>query len=230
MRSNLLIKTHYSSTENLISSYISIVNKDQSFYNAFEKHVPKGAVNYCFDIWKENPFSFYITKERNTKLGDFRYRKDKITQTITINHNLNPYQFLITYVHEVAHHRAFAKYGLRIKPHGAEWKKSFQELMAPLLEVSIFPKDVLIPLKRHMINPRASSGSDFILMVELRKFDQRQDDAVQYLQQVAKGTQFEIRGRLFEKLETRRTRVLCLEIESGKKYLISNHAEVRVKD
>jgi len=208
-----------------------MVNKDQSFYDAFEKHVPIGAVNYCFDIWKEDPFNFYITRERNTKLGDFRYRRDKKVQTITINHNLNPYQFLITYVHEVAHYRAFTKFGLSIKPHGLEWKKSFQELMAPLLEVNIFPRDVLIPLKRHMINPKASSGSDFFLMVELRKFDQAEkEDNVQYLQQVKKGTQFEIRGRLFEKLETRRTRVLCLEIGSGKKYLISSHVEVKIKN
>lgn len=207
-----------------------MVNKDQHFYEAFDKHVPKGAVNYCFDIWKENPFNFYITRERNTKLGDFRFRKDKKIQTITINHNLNPYQFLITYVHEVAHYRAFTNFGLRIKPHGIEWKKSFQELMEPLLEVSIFPRDVLIPLKRHMINPKASSGSDFFLMVELRKFDLIvKDENVQYLQQIKKGTQFEIRGRLFEKIETRRTRVLCLEINSGKKYLISSHAEVKVK-
>lgn len=207
------------------------MNKDQNFYDAFDKHVPKGAVNYCFDIWKEDPFNFYITKERNTKLGDFRYRRDKKVQTITINHNLNPYQFLITYVHEVAHYRAFTKFGFSIKPHGLEWKKSFQELMEPLLDVNIFPRDVLIPLRRHMINPKASSGADFFLMVELRKFDQAEkDDDVQYLQHIKKGTQFEIRGRLFEKLETRRTRVLCLEINSGKKYLISSHAEVKIKN
>nr|WP_245531159.1 SprT-like domain-containing protein [Belliella baltica] len=212
-------------------SYIRPVNRDQNFYEAFEKHVPKGAVNYCFDIWKEDPFNFYITKERNTKLGDFRYRRDKKVQTITINHNLNPYQFLITYVHEVAHYRAFTKFGLSIKPHGLEWKKYFQELMEPLLDVSIFPRDVLIPLKRHMMNPKASSGADFFLMVELRKFDRSEkSDELQYLQQVKKGTQFEIQGRLFEKLETRRTRVLCLEVNSGKKYLISSHAEVKIKN
>ena len=102
--------------------------------------------------------------------------------------------------------------------------------MEPLLEVNIFPRDVLIPLKRHMMNPKASSGADFFLMVELHKFDQSEkEDDVQYLQQIKKGTHFEIRGRLFEKLETRRTRVLCLEITSGKKYLISSHAEVKIK-
>lgn len=214
----------------MIYPYISRVNKDQNFYEAFDKYVPKGAVNYCFDIWKEDPFNFYITRERNTKLGDFRYGRDKKVQTITINHNLNPFQFLITYVHEVAHYRAFTQYGLGIKPHGVEWKRSFQKLMDPLLDNSIFPREILIPLRRHMINPKASSGADYFLMVELRKFDkEKKEEGILYLQQIKKGTQFEIRGRVFEKLETRRTRVLCLEISSGRRYLISSHAEVKIK-
>jgi hypothetical protein len=207
-----------------------LMNKDQKFYEAFKKHLPEGAVNYCFDLWKADPFNFYITRERQTKLGDFRYRSDQKVQTITINHNLNPYQFLITYVHEVAHYRAFTKYGTKIKPHGIEWKRAFQELLYPLLDPQIFPRDILIPLKRYIINPKASTGADPWLMMELRKFDENNGNTgLQFLQQIKVGSQFEIKGRIFEKLEVKRTRVLCLEIDSGRKFLISGHAEVKLK-
>ncbi|MFD2034209.1 SprT-like domain-containing protein [Belliella marina] len=206
------------------------MNNDQAFFKAFQKHLPEGAVNYCYDIWKEKPFNFYITNTRSSKLGDFRYRSDRKTQTITINHDLNPFQFLITYIHEVAHYHAFAMYGLNIKPHGREWKLTFQKLMMPMLDPKIFPIEVLIHLKRHMRNPKASSVSDYFLMVELRKFDKEaKEEGIQLLQQIKSGTVFEIRGRVFEKLETRRTRVLCMELDTGRKYLISCHAEVKVR-
>ncbi|MCH7401458.1 SprT-like domain-containing protein [Belliella kenyensis] len=205
------------------------MNHDPRFQQAFEKHLPIKAVPYCLSLWKETPFSFHITKERMTKLGDFRYRSNQKIQTITINYNLNPYQFLITYIHEVAHLRTFAKYGLNIKPHGTEWKRSFQELMSPLLTHEVFPTEILIPLRRHMINPKASSSADLWLMMEVKKFDKKSTSKNKfYLNQIKSGNKFELRGRVFEKLELRRTRVLCLEVSSGKKFLISSHAEVKL--
>ncbi|WP_200974859.1 SprT-like domain-containing protein [Echinicola sp. 20G] len=192
----------------------------------FKQQVPENAVQYCWDLWHEDPFHFKISHSRKTKLGDFRYRTDQEIQKITINHDLSIYQFLITYIHEVAHHRTFKKYGLKVKPHGIEWKKTFQQLFAPLLSDLVFPKDILLPLKRHMQNPKASSGADFWLSKELRKYDSFQHKAI-YLDEIKIGSQFEIKGRQFKKVQPRRTRVLCEEIPSGRRYLISGHAEVK---
>ncbi|MCH6236654.1 SprT-like domain-containing protein [Cognataquiflexum rubidum] len=206
------------------------MDKDQAFLKAFQKHVPLPAAEYCWNLWKELPFNFYITRTRQTKLGDFRYRRDQKIQTITINHDLNPYQFLITYVHEVAHFRAFEKYGLNIKPHGPEWKIAFRNLMTPLLSDQVFPKDVLIPLKRHFINPKASSGSDLFLSKAVKKYDGQKTDGVALLVDLIPGEIFELKGRAFKKEAIRRTRVLCQEVDTGRKYLISAHAEVKKID
>ena len=195
------------------------------------KHrVPDNAVQYCWDLWHEDPFHFILTKSRSSKLGDFRYRTDRKVQQITINHDLNRYQFLITYIHEVAHYRAFKSDGLRIKPHGTEWKKTFQKLMAPVLSDLVFPKDILLPLKRYLINPKASTGTDLFLSREVRKYDLRElDKEVVYLSQIKPGEDFTLRGRQFKKEATRRTRILCLELATGKKYLISGNAEVGIE-
>lgn len=196
-----------------------------------QQQVPANAVQYCWDIWHEDPFHFIITKSRRSKLGDFRYRSDRQIQQITINHDLNPYQFLITYLHEVAHYRAFKQQGLAIKPHGIEWKRAFQKLMSPMLSDLVFPKDVLLPLKQHLINPKARTGADLFLSKELRKYDFRDTDRpVTYLSDLKPGTSFNLRGRKFKKESTRRTRILCLEVNSGQKYLISANAEVIVKE
>ncbi|GGF35008.1 SprT-like domain-containing protein [Echinicola rosea] len=193
----------------------------------FEAKVPENAISYCLRLWQELPFHFTVSKVRLSKLGDFRFRADKSIQTITINHNLNRYQFLITYIHEVAHHRAFKAYGTSIKPHGREWKAMFRELMMPVLTDEVFPKDLLIPLRRHMANPKASSSTDFWLNRELRKYDASLNGLKAiYLNELTIGTVFELRGRKFKKMQPRRTRILCEEINSGRHFLISGNAEV----
>ena len=198
-----------------------------NIYEVLEKQVPKDAAQYCWDLWYEDPFYFKLSRTRCSKLGDFSYRRDREVQQITINHDLNPYQFLITYIHEVAHHRAFKVYGLKIKPHGVEWKMMFRKLMSPMLSDLVFPKDVLIPLKRHMHNPKASTGADLFLLREVRKYDLRDSDKkITYLNEVSPGMAFSFKGRAFKKESTIRTRILCLELDTGRKFLISGNAEV----
>lgn len=206
------------------------MNQQEQFLEAFKKYLPAGAVEYCFSLWQEKPFNFYITKGRLTKLGDFRYRKDRKLQTISINHDLNPYQFLITFVHEVAHYRAFENHGFNIKPHGAEWKMTFRKLMIPLLNDKVFPKEIQVALSRHLKNPKASTGADLFLSKTVKAFDNNIQSGKVFLADLAKGEVFELQGRKFQKDHTKRTRVLCEEVQTGKKYLISAHAEVKKLD
>ncbi|MBT0813009.1 transcription elongation protein SprT [Litoribacter ruber] len=205
------------------------MERNKEIYQAFLDHVPENAAAYCYDLWKEDPFRFVISRSRSSKLGDFRYRRDRDVQTITINYDLNPYQFLITYIHEVAHHRVYRDFGLGVRPHGPEWKMVFRKLLAPMLSDLVFPRDILIPLKRHMLNPKASSGADVFLSRELKKYDLSFQEGLNrplFLTDIKVGQSFSLRGRVFTKEDTRRTRVVCLEVASGRKYLISLNAEV----
>lgn len=191
--------------------------------------LPAAAVNYALELWEKEPFSFKTTATRKSKLGDFRYRRDRQIQTITINADLNPYQFLLTYIHEVAHLQAFVRFGIEIPPHGVEWKSTFQQLMIPILSTTFFPIDLLIPLRKHMKNPKASSSTDLFLMKEISKYDDKSaNQEITFLSDIKPGNRFLLSGREFEKGETRRTRVLCQEVTSGKKYLIAQLAKVKL--
>ncbi|MFC3416946.1 SprT-like domain-containing protein [Algoriphagus hitonicola] len=204
------------------------MNSTEKLRLIFSKHLPQNSIPYCLDLWIKNGFNFTVTPTRKTKLGDFRWRRDSSRQTITINGTLNPYQFLITYIHEVAHLHTYLHYGVETAPHGKEWKITFQKLMSPLLKVEIFPKDILIPLSRHMRNPKASSAGDLFLNKELSKYDLNHHVSEEvFLADLKPGLQFELQGRKFKKKETRRTRVLCEEIPSGKKFLISQLAKIK---
>jgi hypothetical protein len=192
------------------------------------KKLPNSVIDYCVELWQKEPFSFKTTRSRKSKLGDFRYRRDRSTQTITINADLNPYQFLVTYLHEVAHLHSFIRFGWDVQPHGKEWKSTFQGLVYPILTEKYLPLDLIIPLRKHMINPKASSSTDLFLMKEISKYDRLDlEDTLQFLSDLKPGERFLLSNRKFEKLETRRTRVLCLEVQTGEKFLIAQMAKVK---
>ena len=81
--------------------------------------MPENSIEFIEGILEKEKISIKIVNQRQTKHGDFR-RLSSGQYQITINNNLNPHQFLLTLIHEIAHHVTFQKYG-RVKPHGKEW-------------------------------------------------------------------------------------------------------------
>jgi hypothetical protein len=138
---------------------------------------------------------------------------------ITLNNDLNPYLFLVTYVHEVAHLFVHKKSGNRVEPHGVEWKEEFRVLMLPLLKESSFPPEILHELRRHMADPKASSFADTALTNSFRKYDPEHLHSVQ-LSEVAEGSVFKLQGKYFKKGKLRRTRIVCREMKTRRLYLV----------
>ncbi|MFT6035960.1 MAG: SprT protein [Marivirga sp.] len=200
----------------------------EKIHQRIARFVPEPAVNEAYHLWEKRPFRFIISKARNSKLGDFRKRPNDALAVITVNENLNPYNFLITFVHEVAHHWVYEEFKNQVAPHGIEWKKQFASLMEPFLLATIFPQAVLGPLKRYMINPKASSQSDIRLASALALFDENRGGQEGIaLHTLTVGTAFLLEDRTFQSIESRRTRVRCKELESGRHYLVHKLALVK---
>ncbi len=199
-------------------------------YKIFQKHFPPLAVDYCYKLWKDLSFKFKITKPRDTKLGDYSFRTSR-GHTITVNNNLNQYSFLITYIHEVAHLITFQAHGNKPLPHGKEWKSNFYTTFKPLLNNTIIPEALLLVLINYLKNPKASSLGDSALVQALRIYDIKDEhsteEATIELKQLPVGNHFILGNRLFCKGELRRTRYLCTDISSKKKYLIASLALVK---
>lgn len=189
-----------------------------------QQHIPAPAVEYCFNLWLKYKFVFKLRKARITKVGDFTFRTGQTPQ-ITVNADLHSYSFLITYVHEVAHLEVHSVFGHRVEAHGDHWKKTFQQLMVPVLSDEIFPPALLLVLKRHMANPKASSFSDSELTAALRKFDRNQATVI-LLSQLPEGSVFGLHGRWFKKGKQKRTRVMCREVNTKRDYLVPIDAPV----
>lgn len=191
------------------------------------KYLPEHAVETCFDLIKTNNVHLKIVNERVTRHGDYRKHPSGQHQ-ITVNANLNKYRFLITLIHEIAHLAAFEKFGRNIKPHGTEWKITFQRLMILFIRPEIFPHSVLPLVANHFRNPSASSDTDARLAFALKQFDERKSD-VYFIHEVPNGSKFRIQnGRIFQKKGLRVKRYECLEISTGRLFLFNANAEVEI--
>jgi hypothetical protein len=191
------------------------------------KYLPEHSVTPVFELIKSNSVHLKIVNERQTRHGDYRKALNG-KHEITVNSNLNKYRFLITLVHEIAHLAAFERYGRLIKPHGNEWKVTFQQLMVPFIRPDIFPHSVLPLVANHFRNPTASSDTDARLAHALKQFDERKAD-INYIFEIPNGSFFRIKnGKIFKKNGLRVKRYECLEIKTGKLYLFNANAEVEI--
>ncbi|NBL63619.1 sprT domain-containing protein [Flavobacterium sp. NST-5] len=190
------------------------------------KYLPEHAVEPVFELIVANEVHLKIVNERMTRHGDYR-KGPTGKHEITVNSSLNKYKFLMTLIHEIAHLVAFKKFGRNIKPHGNEWKYTFQQLMVPFIRPEIFPMQLLPLLARHFRNPSASSDTDTTLSLALKQFDLQSDK--NYIFEIPYGTVFRIyNGKIFRKGPQRTKRFECVELNTGKIYLFNPNAEVEV--
>jgi SprT protein len=192
----------------------------------FQNFIPEKAQLQILKLLEHDHLVVKIKNERKTRHGDYM-RLANGKHQITINSNLNEYRFLITLIHEIAHFEAYNTYGRFIKPHGIEWKKTFQHLMLPFLNPEIFPNHLLPMLAKHFKNPKASSDSDAQLALALKQFDEPNNKT--FIFEVPLGDAFKLyNGKVFKKGKKRTKRFECVEIKTGKLYLFNPNAEVEI--
>jgi len=194
--------------------------------NTLQNYIPSEAIPYVHQLLKHDNLLVKIKSERKTRHGDYRKLPNGKHQ-ITVNANLNSFRFLITLIHEIAHFEAYKTYGRFIKPHGMEWKNTFQHLMLPILNPQIFPNQILPLLAKHFKNPKASSDTDTALALALKQFDAPNDKT--FIFEVPVGSDFKLyNGRIFKKGKKRVKRHEAIEVNTGKLYLFNPNAEVEI--
>ncbi len=169
-----------------------------------------------------------ITRARRSVLGDYRHRYQHQPHRISVNGNLNPYAFLITLLHELAHLLTYERFGNRVSAHGTEWKSCFADLLQVFLLNRSFPPPLEKELQRTMQNPAASSCAEEGLIRALRLYDRSDQKQTGVLvEELALMAEFSTPdGRQFRVEKKMRKRYLCTELRSGKQYAFSPVYEV----
>lgn len=190
------------------------------------KYVPNNAVDSVIELIKKHRVHFKIVNQRHTRHGDYTRLPDG-SHRITVNSSSNPYRFLITTIHELAHLVAIETYGREIKPHGQEWKYTFTKMILPYLNDTIFPEELLPLLYRHFKNPKASSDTDALLSMALKKYDPPTSKV--YIDELPIGAIFRTsNGRIFRKERLIVKRTECRHLQSNRIYLFQPNTQVEL--
>lgn len=192
--------------------------------------LPEGTDAYVADLLGRHRIDVRLSRPRRTKLGDHRPPgRGRPAHRITVNDDLNPYAFLTTLLHEIAHaftwerHRAFRRW---LRPHGSEWKREFEGVLAPVVEAAILPAAITAALARSMRNPAAATCSDRELLLALARYD-RPDPRRVLVEDLAVGTIFRTDdGMLFHAGPKLRSRRRCFECRTGREYRVHGLARV----
>ena len=208
---------------------------EQVFINALQQFLPENTTIPVSNLLAQYNVHLKISRPRATKLGDYRAPHGNRGHRISINNDLNPFAFLITLVHEIAHLTTWLKKGNKVKPHGQLWQNEFKTLLTPFINQRVFPNDILMALLKHLHNPAASSCRDANLMKVLKKYDPQKGTI--FLEDLQLNEHFMLYNgghkrskQVFKKGLKQRTRYKCEEVFSGKYYLINKLAEVILID
>ena len=197
--------------------------------HALANDLPDGAFEPVVQLIHQYKVHLTVTRERKSVLGDYRHPFLGSNHKITVNGNLNKYEFLITLLHELAHLLCFEQYRNRVEAHGKEWKNIYGSLLKAFIDLDFFPEDIRKSLKKTLLNPAATANGETALLLVLRRYNPVQKAGVVVLAHLADGTLFkEIKGRTFKKIKLRRKRIECVEIATGNIYLFSALSEVEI--
>ncbi|MCX6287821.1 MAG: hypothetical protein NTY96_11960 [Bacteroidetes bacterium] len=200
----------------------------------FRSFIPETAMDMLIVCLQGRTLDCRITRKRSTKTGDFRPARNGRPPGITVNGDLNPYAFLLTLIHEIAHFfvyldtekaNIFLIRKHRPRPHGKEWKKRFTGLIQPFLSMNVFPDQIEKALVSYFEAPKASASADSRLQRVLQAYDPPGEHT--RITDIPEGELFMTgTGRIFLKMDKLRKRYRCQCVKSQRMYLFSPEAMI----
>lgn len=192
-------------------------------------YLPSAAVDRVFDFMNHFSVQLHITRERRSKLGDYRWPQPRHNfHEISVNGNLNPYYFLWVLLHEMAHLNCHQRYGSQAQPHGHEWQEEYRLLLGEYLDC--FTEDLSPMIRRFCQHIPLSHTQETKIEQQLKCHDPNYSPEESLtLNDLTPGTAFRIKAKPqhhFRAIEKRRTRWLCKDIDTGQQFLVSGIAEV----
>lgn len=212
-----------------IHLYLISLAKVEHPLQALNNYLPTGSFEPVVHLINHYKVHLTVTKARKSVLGDYRHAFLGANHKISVNGNLNQYEFLITLLHELAHLLCYEQYKNRVEAHGKEWKTIYGQLLAQFIQLQLFPADIQKALKKTVFNPAATANGETTLLLVLRKYDPVKKEGTAFVAHIAEGTLFEsLKGRIFKRGKKRRIRIECVEVSTGHVYSFSALTEVTI--
>lgn len=203
--------------------------KEKLSFDAFAAYMPAGAMDKVKVWFEKYQIKLVITRARKSILGNYLHpHQGHPHHAITINGNQNPYSFLVTLLHELAHLETFVQYANKVQAHGVEWQNVYRSIMIDYLGQRIFPDDLERAIDLSLKKVKAGSCSDPKLYKALAAYDEEQTEGLVWVEELVQGNYFVTKeGLVFQMIEKRRTRFLCEQLGTKKRYLFQGVARVK---
>ncbi|MDR2979093.1 MAG: SprT-like domain-containing protein [Bacteroidales bacterium] len=191
------------------------------FVDKIGNRFPSEAIDFVYDLFSNGHFSLKVSPPRVSKKGDFRYHvQGQKIPLITVNADLCRYEFLLVFIHEVAHYNVFIKYKIQdVRSHGAEWKGEYLLLLQQLLGNCTLPDDIRQAFVKHGQNVKSSSAMDQHLEDVFQKYRTQHKDTTS-LSKLKVGDKFILRHELFVVNEFLRTRAICTNMRTKRRFYV----------
>ena len=191
-----------------------------------QDYLPPGTYEPVLSYLRQYKVHLTVARDRKSVLGDYRHSTHHANHRISVNGNLNPYAFLITLLHELAHLLTFEQFGNNVLSHGREWKGIYVGILEQFLQHRVFPPDIEAELAISLQNPAATTCAEDGLLRVLRKYDAKESHH-RLVEEIKANELFRTHdGRVFKKQGKLKKRFQCIEIKTGKVYLFSPVYEV----
>ena len=197
--------------------------------HALAAYLPDNSFEHVVGYINHFKIHLTVTRQRKSVLGDYRHAGGWGNHKISINGNLNKYEFLITFLHELAHLFTYEQHKNKVEPHGIEWKNNYSQLLQDFTQRNIFPPDIVAALQKSIKNPSATANGETELLMVLRNYSQQLRPGFTIVDNIPNGGEFITEnGRHFKKVGKRRKRYECVELSTGRRYSFSGLSEVKI--
>jgi len=175
----------------------------------------------------KNNLKLIIRNPRKSFYGNMIYAKKEEKYKIYLNRNLSPNFFLYVFLHEYAHVLAHLQFGRKIKPHGKEWQKSFFILLQEAMDKGLFESNIHAEIEKQFFKTCVYSNMrDSHIKSLMDKIDLGKEH--HYIKDMPIHSVVVLPNNLNLKIEKKiRTRYLCSDMNSNKKYLVPGFMTVK---
>lgn len=200
------------------------MTNEERYRAILANHLPPAAVDWAYAYLDRYRVHFHITRGRRSKYGDYRWPQPNHNfHEMSVNGDLPPLFFLWVMLHEAAHLETHLRH-TSAAPHGHEWQAEYARLMVQT--IAFFPPDIQPSVRR--LASRIPLNRNLMRQVEAT-LRGGADPSVVHLDDLPAGSLFRLKAKpdiLFRSVERRRTRWLCDDQQTGRRYTVSAMAEV----
>jgi hypothetical protein len=179
--------------------------------NILENFLPENTLPFLKIWFGEYNCHLKITKNRNSKLGDYRKLPDK-THQITINGTLEPQLFFFVLTHELAHLLHLKNMEEKFLLTAKNGNQTFREMLIESIEV--YQEDLKLIIKKFSKSPKAN----FMASPELVKYFHKEEEGFSFVENLEIGTQFIFKEETYIIKEKIKKRYLCKNLSSNREY------------